>query len=243
MFKGCHFPSEIILETVHYYLAYKLSYREIEEIQLERGVKVDHAAINRWVIKFPPILEHKIRRKKKPMSSSLRMDQTYIKVKGKWLYYYRAVDKLGDVIDYYLCDKRDEAAAFLNKAIAQNGLPEKIVIDGSKSNYAAIDSINAQLWLTGIFMLSLIEILDIKYLNNIVEQSHRWVKQKTRQALGWKSIQGATAGLHGRENWTMIKRGQIELEGTTVCEQFHSLVDLLCLKDGISLPSKKCKCL
>jgi transposase-like protein len=84
---------------------------------------------------------------------------------------------------------------------------------------------NVQLWLTGIFMLSLIEILDIKYLNNIVEQSHRWVKQKTRQALGWKYLKGATASLHGREIWTMIKRGQIELEGATVYEQFYSLAD------------------
>ena len=101
------------------------------------------------------------------------MDETYIKVKGKWVYYYRAVDKFGNVIDYYLSPKRDEAAAkvFLNKAISQNGLPSKVIIDGSKSNYAAIDPMNVQLWLTGYFMLSLVEILDIKYLNNIVEQS------------------------------------------------------------------------
>ena len=183
MFKGCHFPSEVILETIRYYLAYKLSYREIEEIQLERGVIVDHATINRWVIKFTPILEHTLRRKKKKVSGSWRMDETYIKVKGEWLYYYRAVDKFGHVVDYYLSPNRDEAAAkaFLNKALAQNGLPEKVVIDGSKSNYAALDALNVQLWLTGYFMLSLVEILDIKYLNNIVEQSHRWVKQKTRQ--------------------------------------------------------------
>ena len=226
MFKGCHFPSEVILETIRYYLAYKLSYREIEEIQRERGVNVDHATINRWVIKFAPVLEHKARAKKKPVSASWRMDETYIKVKGEWLYYYRAVDKFGNVIDYYLSSNRDEAAAkaFLNKAIAQHGLPEKVVIDGSKSNYAAIDAMNVQLWLTGIFMLSLIEIVDIKYLNNIVEQSHRWVKLKTRQALGWKSLEGATASLHGRELWTMIKRGQINLEGTTPSEQFYSLM-------------------
>ena len=225
MFKGCHFPSEVILETIRYYLAYKLSYREIEELQSERGVNVDHATINRWVIKFSPVLEHKARSKKKPVSTSWRMDETYVKVKGDWLYYYRAVDKFGNVIDYYLSSNRDEAAAkaFLNKAIAQHGLPEKVVIDGSKSNYAAIDAMNIQLWLTGIFMLSLIEILDIKYLNNIVEQSHRWVKQKTRQALGWKSLEGATASLHGRELWTMLKRGQIEIVGETAYEQFYAL--------------------
>ena len=225
MFKGCHFPSEVILETIRYYLAYKLSYREIEEIQSERGVNVDHATINRWVIKFAPVLEHKASSKKKPVSTSWRMDETYVKVKGDWLYYYRAVDKFGNVIDYYLSSNRDEAAAkaFLNKAIAQHGLPEKVVIDGSKSNYAAIDAMNIQLWLTGIFMLSLIEILDIKYINNIVEQSHRLVKQKTRQALGWKSLEGATASLHGRELWTMLKRGQIEIVGETAYEQFYAL--------------------
>ena len=158
MFKGCHFPSEIILETIRYYHAYKLSYREIEEIQCERGVQIDHATIHRWVIKFTPVLEHNLRYKKKPVSRSWRMDETYIKIKGTWFYYYRAVDKFGDVIDYYLSLKRDEqsAKAFLNKAIAQNGLPEKIVIDGSQSNHAAIDAMNIQLWLTGFFMLSLI---------------------------------------------------------------------------------------
>tara|TARA_Y100000588_G_scaffold385451_1_gene478868 strand:+ start:2054 stop:2371 length:318 start_codon:yes stop_codon:yes gene_type:complete len=100
-------------------LEYKLSYREIEEIQLERGVVVDHATINRWVIKFAPLLEHRTRRRKKQVSDSWRMDETYIKVKGKWVYYYRAVDKFGNVIDYYLRPKRDEAAAnvFMKKAI------------------------------------------------------------------------------------------------------------------------------
>ncbi|TOG34701.1 IS6 family transposase, partial [Vibrio parahaemolyticus] len=88
--------------------------------------------INRWVIKFGPILEMRARQKKRAVSSSWRMDETYVKVKGEWFYYYRAVDKFGDVIDYFLSPTRDEAAAkaFLNKAIAQHGLPEKVVIDG-----------------------------------------------------------------------------------------------------------------
>ena len=120
MFKGCHFRSEIILETVRYYLTYKLSYREIEELQSERGVVVDHATFNRWVIKFSPILEHNLRRKKKIVSGSWRVDETYIKVKGEWLYYYRAVDKFGDVVDYYFSPNCDEtvAKAFLNKVLA-----------------------------------------------------------------------------------------------------------------------------
>ena len=103
------------------------------------------------------------------------MDETYIKVKGEWLYYYRAVDKFGEVIDYYLSYHRDEAAAkaFLNKAIAQHGLPDKVVIDGSKSNYAAIDAMNVQLWLTGFFMLSLSKCspryLDLPFLKKHVQ--------------------------------------------------------------------------
>ncbi len=120
MFKGCHFPSDVILETARYYLAYKLSYRGVEEIQRERGVNVGHATINRWVIKFAPILGHKARLKKKRVTDSWRMDETHTKVKREWLYYYRAVDRFGDVIDYCLSPNRDEAAtkAFLNKAIA-----------------------------------------------------------------------------------------------------------------------------
>lgn len=77
MFKSCHFPSEIILETVRYYLAYKLSYREIEKIQLERDMKVEHVTIKRWVIKFTTILEHNVRHRKKPISGSWRIDETY----------------------------------------------------------------------------------------------------------------------------------------------------------------------
>ena len=92
-FSGRHFPSEIILLSVRYYLAYKLSYREIEEIIAERGINVDHSTLNRWVIKYAPLLEHRARKKKKPVASSWRMDETYINVKGQWKYYYRAVDK------------------------------------------------------------------------------------------------------------------------------------------------------
>jgi transposase-like protein len=117
------------------------------------------------------------------------------------------------------------AKAFLNKAIAQHGIPDKVAIDGSKSNYAAIDAMDVQLWLSEFFMLSLIEILDVKYLNNIVEQSHRWVEKKTRQALGWKSLEGAKANLHGRELWMMLKRDQVEIEGDTAFERFYALAE------------------
>ena len=103
----------------------------------------------------------------------------YIKVKGRWFYLYRAVDKFGDTIDFMLTEKRNEAAGrnFFNKAIERHGLPEKVVIDKSGSNAAALDTLNWQIWFAGIIG-GFIEVLQVKYLNNIVEQSHRAVKLK-----------------------------------------------------------------
>ena len=108
-FSGYQHPSDIILLAVRYYVSYKLSYRDIEEIFAERGSFVDHSTINRWVINFAPIIESKARQTKRPVSSSWRMDATYIK--GEWWYYYRAVDKYGAIIDFYLSETCDEPAA------------------------------------------------------------------------------------------------------------------------------------
>ncbi|MFC1503483.1 IS6 family transposase [Pseudomonadota bacterium] len=224
-FTGRHFPSEIILQSIRYYLAYKLSYREIEDILAERGIIVDHSTLNRWVIKYAPLLVHQARQIKKPVAASWRMDETYINVKGQWKYYYRAVEKYGNVIDFLLCARRDEKAAraFFTKAIGHNGLPERVVIDKSGANALALHNINVQLWLTGR-MLNLIEVLQVKYLNNIVEQSHRRVKSKMYQAFGWKSDEGAKAALAGVELWSMIKNRQLDNpDGLSAWEQFYAL--------------------
>lgn len=219
-FTGRHFPSEIILQSVRYYISYKLSYREIEEMLAERGINVDHSTLNRWVIKYASLLEHQARKLKKPVASSWRMDETYINVKGQWKYYYRAVDKYGNVIDFLLCERRDEKAAraFFTKAICNNGLPEKVVIDKSGANALALHNINVQLWLTGK-ILNLIEVFQVKYLNKIVEQSHRKVKGKMHQCLGWKSDEGAISTLAGVELWSIIKNGQLDnFEGLSAWE-------------------------
>ena len=110
-FANKQFPSSTILMAVLWYVAYKLSYRDIEELLAERGVRVDHATIHRWVYEYAPQLESVFRGRKRPVSGSWRMDETYIKVKGEWQYLYRAVDKYGDIIDFMLCKKRDELAA------------------------------------------------------------------------------------------------------------------------------------
>ena len=151
------------------------------------------------------------------------MDETYFKVKGQYL--YRAVDKYGAIIDFMLSEKRDELAArrFFHKAIAQHGLPEKVVIDKSGSNAAALDTINWQVYFSGM-LGCLIEVLQIKYLNNMVEQSHRPVKWKMRTALGFKTVAGAEATIAGVELWQMLRNGQMENAGEmTLWEQFYSL--------------------
>jgi transposase-like protein len=221
-FKGGHFPQDIILMGVRWYLAYPLSYRHIEELMEERGVLLDHATIQRWVVKYSPQLEEAFHRCKRPVWVSWRMDETYIKSKGQWYYLYRAVDKTGQTIDFLLTEQRDEQAAkrFLTKAIRRHGVPEKITIDGSAANKAAIESYNEEHGTT-------IVIRQIKYLNNIVEQDHRGVKRVTRPMLGFKSFDAAQEILVFIELMHMIKKKQMVVaegnDGRSATEQFYSL--------------------
>jgi putative transposase len=221
-FKGAHFPPEIILTGVRWYVAYPLSTRHVEELMQERGVSVDHATINRWVIKYSPQLEEAFHRRKRPAGSSWRMDETYIRIKGEWRYLYRAVDKQGQTIDFLLTEHRDQEAAlrFLKKAIRRHGVPEKITIDGSEANAAAIKRYNEE---HGTAII----IRQIKYLNNLVEQDHRAVKRVTRPMLGFKSFDAAQVTLAGIELMHMLKKQQLTVaagdEGLTVAQQFYAL--------------------
>jgi transposase-like protein len=221
-FKGAHFPQEIILMGMRWYVADPLSYRHVEELMEERGVPIDHATIQRWVVKYSPQLEEVFHRRKRPVWVSWRMDETSIKVKGEWRYLYRAVDKQGQTIDFLLTKERDEQAAkrFLTKASRRHGVPEQITIDGSAAHEAAIKSYNAEHG-------TAIEIRKIKYLNNIVEQDHRGVKRVTRPMLGFKSFAAAQDTLVGIELMHMIKKRQLVVEegdeGLTAAELFYSL--------------------
>jgi len=221
-FKGAHFPQDIILMGVRWYVAYPLSTRHVEELMLERGVHVDHSTLNRWVVKYSPQLEEAFHRRKRPVWTSWRMDETYIKVKGQWRYLYRAVDKHGQTIDFLLTEQRDTEAAlrFLKKAIRRNGPPETITIDGSDANEAAIKRYNQEHGTN-------IAIRQVKYLNNIVEQDHRGVKRVTRPMLGFKAFSAAQDTLVGVELMHMIRKKQMVVEageeGLTAAELFYSL--------------------
>jgi transposase-like protein len=187
----------------------------------ERGVSVDHATINRWVLKYSPQLEAAFHCHKRPVWLSWRMDETYIRVRGHWRYLYRAVDKTGQTIDFLLTAQRDEHAAmhFLTKAIRRHGVPEKITIDGSEANAAAIRSYNEE-------NRPAIVIRQVKYLNNIVEQDHRGVKRVIRPMLGFKAFEAAQRTLAGIELMHMLWKQQWEggaEQGLTAADQFCSL--------------------
>ena len=221
-FKGAHFPQDIILMGVRWYVAYPLSYRHVEELMEERGVSVDHATIQRWVVKYSSQLGEAFHRRKRPVGRSWRMDETSIRVKGEWRYWYRAVDKTGQTIDFLLMEHRDTEAAlrFLTQAIRRHGVPKTITIDGSEANEAAIKRYNEE---HGTAII----IRQIKYLNNLVEQDHRAIKRVTRPMLGFKAFDAAQATLVGIELMHMLKKRQLVVEAgaevLTAAEQFYRL--------------------
>ena len=187
----------------------------------ERGVFVDHSSISRWAIKFLSLLEKIFRRHKRQVGGSWRMDEAYIKVKGIWKYLYRAVDKEGKTINFLLAAKRDKAAAirFFEKAIHDNGFPEKNTIDKSGANKSAIDQIIDDRAISVI-------VRQVQYLNNIVEKEHRAIKRITKPMLGFKSFHAAKKVLSGIELMHMIRKGQLNMGGCeeiSFAEQFYAL--------------------
>ena len=128
--KRLHYPLDVILLCVRWYVAYPLSLRHLEEMMAERGFEVDHSSVHRWVIKLVPLFEKAFRKHKHPVGKSWRMDETYVKVRGQWKYLYRAVDKAGNTVDFLLRAHRDKAAArrYFEKAIDRNGAPETVTM-------------------------------------------------------------------------------------------------------------------
>src|SRR5262249_39721459 len=188
----------------------------------ERGVSVDHATIQRWVVKYSPQLEEVFHRRKRPVGRRWRMDETYIRVKGEWRDVYRAGDTSRQTIDGLLTEHRDTEAPrrFLTQAIRRHGVPEMITIDGSEANEAAIKR-DHEAHGTDII------IQQVKYLHNVVEQDHRAVKQVTRPMLGFKAFGAAQGTLAGIELMHMLKKQQMIVEvgdeGLTAAQQFYAL--------------------
>lgn len=222
-FKGSHFPRSVMLYAVFFYLRYPVSYRDLQDIMAERGVDVDHATLNRWVIRYSPQIADQAQKRKRPTLSSWRVDETYIKVKGKWTYLCRAVDRDADTLDFMLAERRNLSAArrFFKKAIAGNGVPGKIVIDKSGANLAGAQAVNMILKITRTGRV--IEILQVKYLNNILEQDHRFIKRITKHMLGFKAFHSAAATIAGIEVAHMIRKNQFANDNGSPFKVFAEL--------------------
>ena len=219
--KRLRFPLEIRLVSVRWYAAYPLSLRNLEEMMAERGVLVDHATVHRWALKMLPVLAKVFRRRQVPVGRSWRMDETYIKVNGQWKYLYRAVDRLGQTVDFLLTAKRDLAAArrFFERAIDLHDVPEKVTIDKSGANTAAVLRMVADSGLD-------IELRQSKYLNNVVEQDHRAIKRRACPMMGFGSFATAAKLIAGIETMHAIKKGQLRCHlGLVVsdADRFYSL--------------------
>jgi len=225
-FKGRQFTAEVILwarlaegsvrrsrmegqgEGVPWYLMFPISYRDLELMLQDRGVEVDHTTIFRWIQAYAAELEKRIRPHLRMSNGSWRVDETYVKVKGRWMYLYRAVDSGGQTIDFLLSAKRDAEAAkrFFRKALAQPHTvnPRTITVDKNAAYPKAAAELkkDGELWRWS-------KLRQVKYLNNIVEQDHRRVKRLTGPGLGFGGFWTARRTLAGYEAMAMIRKGQV----------------------------------
>ena len=196
----------------------------------ERGIKVDHATIHRWVVRYSPELLKRFNARKRAVTGKWHVDETYIKVRGQWKYLYRAIDSNGDTVEFWFSERRNLSAAkgFLRKALKRHGRPQRIIIDGSQTNREAILSCDAESQLQDRSRRELkpIRIRQSAYLNNRIEQDHRAIKRRVRPMMGFKSMSSARAILGGIEMVHMIRKGQARYACTqqlSLVEQFERL--------------------
>src|SRR5580658_9198751 len=211
-FKGRHFNAEVILWAVRWYLMFPISYRDLALMLLDRDVSVDHSTISRWIQAYAVELEKRIRPHLRMSNGSWRVDETYVKVKGRWTYLYRAVDSRGQTIDFLLSAKRDAEAAkrFFRKALGQPHTlnPRTITADKNAAYPKAAAEMKAdgELWWRS-------RLRQVKYLNNILEQDHRQIKRLTGPGLGFGRFWTARRTLAAFEATAMIRRGQFRKIG------------------------------
>jgi len=207
LFKWRQFEPEMILLAIGWYLRFSLSYRDVEELLAERGLLVDHVTVWRWVQRYAPELERQLRRRLKPTNDSWRVDETYIRVKGKWVYLYRAVDSSGATIDFLLSAKRDTVAAkrFLAKSLGGENHPAPRVINTDR--HAGYPLAIAQLKAEGVLEEDC-QHRPVQYLNNVLEQDHRAIKRRVHTSQHFRSFWGAWRTIAGYEAIHMIRKGQ-----------------------------------
>jgi transposase, IS6 family len=208
-FKWRHFEPTLILLCVRWYCRYQLSYRDLEEIMRERGLSVDHTTLFRWVQKYAPEINKRIRPYLKMSGTSYRVDETYMKVGKSCKYLYRAVDKEGQTIEFLLSAKRDVSAAkrFFKKMMRADHrrLPFTISVDKNAVYPEAFTTSRIEKILPHDCKLR-----RVKYLNNIIEQDHRFIKKRVRACLGYRSFDTAERTIQGVEALNMMRKGQVK---------------------------------
>ena len=225
-FKGRHFFPSVILLCVRWYLAYSLSYRDLQEMMAERGLKVDASTLYRWVQAYAPELDRRIRKRLKPTTACWHVDETYIRVKGVWTYLYRAVDASGQTVEFLLSAHRDTLSAkrFFEKALGSphNGYPEALIVDRNPAYPAALFLLKREGHLGEEAKLT-----TGPWLNNQVEQDHRRIKRLVRPGLGFKEFCSASRTIQGYEAMSMIRKGQVVGVGKGGWEIASVLVEAL----------------
>ena len=209
LFKWRHFEADIILCAVRWYLRYALSYRDVEDLLRERGVSVDHTTVFRWVQRYAPELDRRCRPYLRATNDSYRVDETYIKVKKRWYYLYRAVDSTGATLDFMLSATRDADAAerFFRQVLqaAHAITPRVINVDKNAAYPPAFEALQQKKILPESCVLR-----QCKYLNNMVEQEHRFVKRRVNPGLGFGAFHTAQRTIQGYEAMHMLRKGQME---------------------------------
>ena len=228
LFAGRHFDREVIILCVRWYLRFKLSLRDLVEMMAERGLSLAHTTIMRWVRHYTPEFEKRWRRYSLAVGRSWRVDETYVKIKGEWCYLYRAVDRAGRTVDFRLSARRDVAAAkaFFRKAIkSQQSAPQTITLDGYAASHRAVRDLKEDGSLPTDTKLR-----SSKYLNNLIEQDHRSVKQRIAAMLGFKQFCNAAITIAGIELLHRIRKGQFGLRrlgahGGTVSAVWNTVLE------------------
>ncbi|MBV9034115.1 MAG: IS6 family transposase [Acidobacteriaceae bacterium] len=212
------FADDVIILCVRWYLHFQLSYRDVAEIAWELGVVVSPSTILRWVVRYAAEFEQRWQKFERPVGRSWRADETYIKVRGQWMYLYRAVDERGRTVESYLSRTRDISAAkaFFRKALKHHGEPRTITLDGFEPSHAAL----RRMGMNNEFNFrwkNPVKIRSCQYLNNIVEQDHRRIKFRVQSMLGFKSFYNARRVLLGIELVKKIVKGQYQVPARFGC--------------------------
>jgi transposase, IS6 family len=201
-FKSYRFPPEIIVLAVRWYLRFGLSYRDVEELLAERGIEVDHVTVYRWVQRFTPLLAEAARPCRHAVGDRWYVDETYVKVAGRWRYVYRAVDQHGQIIDVYVSPRRDTRAArrFFAMMLGAHGEPVEVVTDRAWTLRAVVDEL-----IPAAFHNT------EQYANNRIEADHGRLKARLRPMRGLKRDHSARVIIRGHALMQNIRRGHYEL--------------------------------